>query len=106
MRNRPKWLRIILGLLSAWISFFVLLNVFFILAWLIQIKILDILISGTPAMIILIIELIASLFFSYRITKWQNRYLENKSLKTNYITVTILILLSILLVPASINYSI
>lgn len=104
--NRPKWLKIALGVLSAWTLFIVTITILLISVWIIQIEILNIKIYGTPALIILIGELMTSAFFSYRLTKWQNRYFENKSLTTNYVFLAIMLLLSILLLAVSFAYMI
>jgi hypothetical protein len=103
---RPKWLRILIGVFTAWISFMISIVTFLIIAWVIQVKTFDIELSGTPAWIIVLAELIISIFISYRITKWQNSYLDKKSLRFNYILLMILIILIFTTLPAPMIYTI
>lgn len=104
--NRPQWLKILIGILMALTSFLISIAIFFIIVWAIQIRLLKIEIVGMQAFGILIVELIIAIFFSYRFTKWLNRCLDKKSLKTNYIVLIVLILLSILFVPLLLTYMI
>ena len=104
--NRPNWLKILIGVFIAWTSFLITMAIFLLIVWIIQIKILDIEISGTPALIILLAELIISFYTSYRLTKWQNRYMDKKSLRFNYIVLIVLIILSFIFIPAPMTYMI
>ena len=101
---RPNWLKILIGVFTAWTTFLITMAIFLIVVWIIQIKILNIEISGTPALIILLAELIMSIYLSYRLTKWQNRYMDKKSLRFNYFTLIILIILSFIFIPSSMTY--
>jgi hypothetical protein len=101
---RPKWLKFLLGIFSAWTSFLLTIALIFTIVFIFQEKIFDVEISGTPALILFIIALIISVFFAYRITKWQDKYLNKKSLRLNYIILVILILLSFLIIPLPMTY--
>ncbi len=103
---RPNWLKILIGVFTTWTMFLITMAIFLIVVWIIQIKILDIEISGIPALIILLAELIVSIYISYRLTKWQNSYMDKKSLRFNYIILIILIILSFIFIPAPMTYMI
>lgn len=90
---RPKWLKVLTGLFIVWTSLLTALTLFLIIVWIVQVRIFDIEISGSPALIILITELIISIYFSIRLTKWLNRYLDTKTLRFNYILLIVLILI-------------
>jgi hypothetical protein len=103
---RPKWLRILLGIFTAWISFMISLATFLVIVLIIQVEIFDLELSGTPALIIVLAELIISIFISSRITRWQNNFLDKKSLRFNYILLMILIILTFIAMPAPFIYTI
>ncbi len=101
---RPKWIKVLIGILSAWVSFTLSVIVLLAIILIFQKLLSDLEIEGTIASIFLIAIFIISAFVSFRITKWQNKYLDKKSLKTNYNILVILILLAVLTIPAPIVY--
>lgn len=103
---RPKWLRFLLGLLSAWTSFVLTIVLIFVIVWIFQVKIFDSEISALPASILLVIAMVTSIYIAFRITRWQSNYMNNKSLKLNYITLIILLLLAFLFIPIPFTYMI
>jgi len=103
--SRPQWLKVLLGIFCAWIAFILILIVLLTALWIIQVKLLDIEIEGTPAAIILIVQAGIGGLVAYRTAKWQNKFLDNKPLSTSYIVLTLLILLSVLTIPAPMTYT-
>ena len=103
--SRPKWLKILLGIFCVWTVFMLLFIILLTALWIIQVKILDIEIEGAPAVIILIFQVGISGFAAYRVTKWQNKYLDKKPLSVSYIVLIILILLLVLTIPSPMTYT-
>ena len=103
--SRPQWLKVLLGIFCAWTTFILTFIVLLTALWIIQVKLLDIEIEGTPAVIILIVQAGIGGLVAYRTAKWQNKFLGKKPLSTSYIVLTLLILLSVLTIPAPITYA-
>jgi hypothetical protein len=53
---------------------------------------------------ILITIIIISIIIALKVVKWQNRLLDSKSIKTNYIVLVILILLTVILIPTPMKF--
>ena len=105
--ERPKWLKVALVCLSAWITF--VLSFFFyallILSLVEQIFKTD----GFPgakgvAFLVMLVGL--SIVSAVLVAKWQHRVLARCRLRTNYIVLAILIILTILCVPTPFTYTI
>jgi hypothetical protein len=79
--------------------------ILFFVTLVIQIQLFNLKIEDISAGILLSIELAISVFISYIITKWQNRYLDTKSLKTSYLFLALLILLAIIALPIPFIYT-
>lgn len=101
--TRPRWLKVTIGVLSAWASFILTLAILMVLIFIIQ-SIIDIEIEGTPALLLLILALFICGYTSYIATKWQNLYFSKKSRRINYIYLVFLILLVFLTLPVSLSY--
>ena len=104
--KRPKWLKIIIGIFSAWLTFMLSMIVLFIIILVIEKLVYEAEIEGTLAVILIIVFFIISVYVAFRITKWQNKYLDKKSLIINYVILVFMIILSGLLLPVPMTYMI
>ena len=102
---RPQWLKVLLVIFCAWVAFMLTLIILVTALWIIQVKLLDIEIEGTPAVVILIVQAGIGGLVAYRIVKWQNRFLDNKPLSASYIVLALLVLLSVLTIPSPMTYT-
>ena len=101
---RPKWLKIIIGVFSAWLTFMLsMLNLFIIILGIQKLG-FEAEIEGTLAIVLIIVFSIISVYVAFRITKWQNNYLDKKSLVVNYVTLVFMIILTVLLLPVPMTY--
>ncbi len=104
--KRPQWLKILIGSLSAWVCFIIMMFSSLLVIQLFQVTFRNFEIEGTLAIVLLIIMGIIAIFISYKLTKWQNRLLDKKTLSFSYIVLAILIVLTLVLIPAPFYYSI
>ena len=103
--ERPKWIKILIGILSAWVTFMLSITVMLFIILVFQMLFSSKELEGTAAIILMFIIFVISVYFAYRITKWQNKFLDKKTLKINYIVMAILILISIFLIPVPFSYT-
>ena len=103
-KKTPNWLKILLRILFGWVSF--MLSMIFLIAiiFLTQKLFNDFEIQGVLAIIILICIVAISVYFAFRVNKWQEKFLDKKGIITNYLILVILILITILTLPAPMVY--
>jgi hypothetical protein len=105
--TRSKWLRSALGTVAAWWSFWICLVVLLV----ITIGIADAVIPGDglpllPGSILACISLAVAILGAIRFVRYQDRYMGRRSVKANYIVLAIMILTSLVLMPAPFFFTI
>ena len=105
--ERPKWLKVTLASLSAWLTF---LFSFFLYAFLI-LSVVDMVLktdglSGVIGVAVLAALVGLSIVSALFAAKWQHGLLARRRLRTNYIVLATLIILTLLCLPALFTYTI
>lgn len=104
--DRPKWLRGTLAVLTGWISFWICLVLFLV----VTISITDLIVPGDglpmlPGIIMAVISLILSITVTIKLVKLQDRFMSRFTRRANYIVLAILLLASVLIIPAPFSYT-
>ncbi len=103
--QRPKWLKVTLACLSAWLTF---LFAFFLYAFVILSLVEKMFktdgLSGMKGIAVLTVLVGLSIVSALFVGKLQHRLLARRALRTNYIVLAILIIFSLLCMPASFTY--
>ena len=104
--DRPKWLRGTLAVLAGWCSFWICLIVFLI----ITISMTDLVMPGDglpvlPGAAMALISLMCSIVATIKIVKLQDRFMSRFSRRANYVVLAILLLASVLIIPAPFSYT-
>lgn len=102
--KRPRWLKILIGILSSWVTFILSMIVLLAITWMTQRLLNNIVIEGIPAIILLLLGAAISAYLAFRFTKWQKKLLDKRDLKTSYVVLTVLIIITILTLPALMTY--
>jgi hypothetical protein len=103
--ERPKWLKVTLACLSAWLTFFLsfFLYAFLILSLIDKVFKTDGL-PGAQGVAVLVVIVGLSILSAVLAAKWQHRVLARRRLRTNYIVLVILIIISLIFVPTPFTY--
>lgn len=102
--KRPSWLKILVGILSAWVTFILSMIALLAITLMTQKLLNDIVIEGTPAIILLLFGAAISAYVAFRFTNWQKKLLNKRDLKTSYVVLTVLIIITILTLPIPMTY--
>ncbi|MCD4772183.1 MAG: hypothetical protein K8R41_02220 [Bacteroidales bacterium] len=102
--KRPRWLKILIGILSAWVAFILSMIVLLAITLMIQNFLNDIVIEDTSAIILLLLGTSISAYVVFRFTKWQTKFLDKRDAKTFYVVLTILIIITIMTLPIPMTY--
>ena len=104
--DRPKWLRGTLAMLAGWWSFWFCLIIFLGVTF----GVLDLVVPGhvLPVMasvVLAVVSLAVSIIATVKLVKLQDRFLSRYSLRTNYIILAVLFLVSLVAVPGPFLYT-